>query len=243
VTQDNISVKEYKEMLIGFLLPFISLPEQQAFKHFVKFFTEKYCRHVTEEIKSNMASMLLSESADDADRMLKDTLHARLSIFNEMDKPIYEASLLEEFDTVCCFMSLFRKMLTIVLSSEYFLATDDNEKEAEYQELESKIEKILEVVKPVVRWRGKDYAGIIGYNPPGNEDDRQCRQGIFALAQVTRLMLNAFHYENPVGANFIGLCPKCGKFFEKKRKDQDYCSKKCGDAVRAKRSYNSKKEK
>lgn len=36
--------------------------------------------------------------------------------------------------------------------------------------------------------------------------------------------------ENEIGYQYFSFCPKCGKFFYKKRKDQVYCSDKCRSA-------------
>ena len=36
-----------------------------------------------------------------------------------------------------------------------------------------------------------------------------------------------FNYSFAIGYTFFAVCPKCGKFFYRKRKDQVYCSDKC----------------
>lgn len=45
-----------------------------------------------------------------------------------------------------------------------------------------------------------------------------------------------------IGFDYIGLCPRCEKFFEKKRKNQFYCSDTCSAAIRVLRNYHKKKE-
>lgn len=44
-----------------------------------------------------------------------------------------------------------------------------------------------------------------------------------------------------VGFTFVGLCPNCGVFFVKKRKDQLYCSEVCGGTARSKKSKQLRK--
>lgn len=45
-----------------------------------------------------------------------------------------------------------------------------------------------------------------------------------------------------IGFKFFNICPKCGKFFYKKRKDQVFCSEKCREAEHQKR-YRIKNKK
>ncbi len=44
------------------------------------------------------------------------------------------------------------------------------------------------------------------------------------------------------GFRWIGLCPNCGIFFEKRRRDQLYCSEVCGGTVRSKKSKKLRKK-
>lgn len=53
--------------------------------------------------------------------------------------------------------------------------------------------------------------------------------------------LHEKYFYTGTGFHKIGLCPNCGIFFEKKRKDQEFCSKRCGSNVRVKKAYQKKK--
>ncbi|MDD2998238.1 MAG: hypothetical protein PHV05_04195 [Candidatus Riflebacteria bacterium] len=44
-----------------------------------------------------------------------------------------------------------------------------------------------------------------------------------------------------IGFDSVGLCPNCGVFFGKKRKDQLYCSEVCGGTARSKKSKQLRK--
>lgn len=55
-------------------------------------------------------------------------------------------------------------------------------------------------------------------------------------------LLDSFLCYGP-GFEKVGKCPNCGVFFEKKRKDQEYCSRHCKSVVSMRRQYSKKKEK
>lgn len=46
---------------------------------------------------------------------------------------------------------------------------------------------------------------------------------------------------NGIGYQYFNICPKCEKFFYKKRKDQVYCSEKCSNAERQNRHRKANK--
>lgn len=52
---------------------------------------------------------------------------------------------------------------------------------------------------------------------------------------ITRLIIAVFHSLSREGPLYVGACPRCGTLFEKKRGDQEYCSKTCATYVRQER--------
>lgn len=97
-------------------------------------------------------------------------------------------------------------------------------------------ECILDAVsgeKPVVVWRGRE--GTYKIVLPPDAPKKEFGQGVYswirdiaesfqrqsAKDKALESFLTSYGYE------IVGLCPNCGIFFAKKRKDQEHCSRNC----------------
>ncbi len=76
---------------------------------------------------------------------------------------------------------------------------------------------------------------ILGYNVycPDQKKEQD--------ALVAYFLLKTFSGPNPPGPHYIGACPRCGKIFEKKRGDQEYCGKACASTERTIRQRKKEK--
>lgn len=149
--------------------------------------------------------------------------------------------------TVILSHGFIKSMLSIALNKPESKLPDDLE--TQIADIETKIQDYFSDKSEIkVSWKGfgKNYVRIkntsLGYI---NTVEEVMVKSIVSCAYSTFIGNHgdASAFSSGIGLQKVGRCQNCGRFFEKKRKDQEYCSKKCGDAVRARRSYNSKKGK
>ncbi len=139
---------------------------------------------------------------------------------------------------------LVKTMLYIVLSGKRH---EDLPKDVKQQvkEIEKAIESVFTSTKYNYEWKGKGKAHTLRKGKKGDGLISRLKEW-FIVAITT--CLYSFSLSDDIepmkGAGFekIGMCQKCEIFFEKKRRDQEYCSKRCRDADAAKRMYYRKKE-
>lgn len=139
---------------------------------------------------------------------------------------------------------LIKTMLYIVLSDKYY---EELPKDVKRQRkgIEEAIKKIVaEQYKYAVEWRGKGKAFALRVAKDSDDKVVPTLKKWLVLAIVA--CLRSFSMADEIvpmrgqGFDKIGMCPNCGVFFEKNRKDQEYCSFRCKDATmkRIKRQSN-----
>lgn len=131
-----------------------------------------------------------------------------------------------------------------------FLGERDEELPPELKKKTPEIEKrirhyFLEQQELEIKWRGKNENYVVtSYSLAGQGDDRVGAVTRHAVLAITTCFCSSaadFNFEKGIGFEKVGMCPNCEIFFEKKRKDQEYCSAKCQKAAGMRRIREEKK--
>ena len=141
---------------------------------------------------------------------------------------------------------LYKKMIDVAYSDEEL---DDKESD----KLKSKITATM----PRIKWIGKGncgYASSLKQNTFTIEDKKTGDTYIFdnftptnvrfLRGIITKSLVEAFDVcdnDKPVGTNYIGKCPQCGKIFIKKELRNIYCSTTCSNNLRSQKYRNNQK--
>jgi len=155
---------------------------------------------------------------------------------------IYRKTKTEE---LAALQKLIQTMLYIVLSDKRYEELPKDVKR-QVKGIEKTIKNVFIRIKCCYEWKGKGQASVLR---EGKESDGVISRLEEWFVQAITLCLcsvslaPACHEIEPMkGAGFdkLGMCPNCGVFFEKNRKDQEYCSFRCKDATmkRIKRQSN-----
>lgn len=126
---------------------------------------------------------------------------------------------------------LIKTMLYIVLSGKRH---EELPKDVEPQltGIEMEIGRVVtEQHEYVVEWKGRGRAFALKVAKDGSDEIISRLKAWFILAATMCLTSYSMadEIEPMTGEGFrkIGMCPNCGLFFEKRRKDQEYCSVVC----------------
>lgn len=111
------------------------------------------------------------------------------------------------------------------------------------------IEKAIELVstgtKYSYEWKGKGKAHTLRIAKDGDGLISRLKEWfILAITNCLYSFSLADEIEPMKGQGFekIGMCPVCGIFFEKKRKDQEYCSARCQQTMAVRRVREKQKK-
>jgi hypothetical protein len=125
-----------------------------------------------------------------------------------------------------------------------------SEKTVLNEELENRIKKNL-AANHTVKWQGKGKTYVFATDKGISNSNLVAEVERDLVSLIVSFFGNSntfiFSSDSILSKAFaaayekIGMCPNCGIFFEKKRKDQEYCSKSCGSNVRVKKAYHQKK--
>jgi hypothetical protein len=122
-------------------------------------------------------------------------------------------------------------------------------------DLEARLKEFLMPADLWVRWNEK--MCFVGFSPQVRMPEKYIEQLIVhSIAQCFYIMPPVFIFASAFADNHlppksdyikgpgfekVGLCPNCGIFFAKSRKDQEYCSKRCNTAASVRRLRERKK--
>ncbi len=140
---------------------------------------------------------------------------------------------------------LIKTMLYIALSGKYYEELPKDIKR-QVEGIEETIKTVFTRVKCCYEWKGKGRASVLREGRKG--DGVISRLEEWFIQTITDCLYSislapACHEIEPMkgeGFDKIGMCPVCNAFFEKKRKDQDFCSDKCSAAARMRRLRSKK---
>lgn len=132
---------------------------------------------------------------------------------------------------------LVKAMLYIVLSERLHKDLPEDIRE-QIESIKQEIEAVVNGVEYSARWEGKARAIVL--RVAKNDDGvLSYLKEWFILGITTTLYSFSLGEElTPMqgeGFDKLGLCPVCGVFFEKIRKNKEYCSDNCAEAARMRR--------
>ncbi len=108
--------------------------------------------------------------------------------------------------------------------------------------IEERVKKNLPALAPSVEWKGQGECSVFeDHYRPENEVSYVER---LAVKNITSCLYSVRIEDNfYIGSGFekVGMCPVCGKFFEKIRKNKEYCSENCAETARMRRVRSIKK--
>ncbi len=136
-------------------------------------------------------------------------------------------------DWFVSYQSLLKNMLLIALK---VYQGKKSELTKEILALVPLIEKkvaLAATVAKVASWGSGDYIYVSSWFSSNSILERENNRVIRSIAELFQFEVG----KTGIGYRIVGLCSNCGKIFEKKRKDQEYCSKGCGSTVRSRRAY------
>jgi hypothetical protein len=154
---------------------------------------------------------------------------------------IYRKTKTEE---LAALQKLIQTMLYIVLSGKRHEELPKDIKR-QVESIEKAIELVATGTKYSHEWKGKGKAHTLRIAKANDGVISRLKEWLIMAATMCLYSFSLSDEVEPMkgqGFEKIGMCPKCEIFFEKKRKDQEYCSKRCRDADAAKRMYYRKKE-
>lgn len=192
------------EFVRKFLVDFVNAEsEEEKYNHF---------REITESGLSCLTKGRLSISG------------AFESLPNEYDYEDYRY----DFDEINRIHSIILKMLRIALIDDEFkkLYPEANKKTIEETDLEEYIRDLFVNGEhtETFRWRGKGKTYIL---PERVEKDYIYDELEYIIIKTLFDLFESDDLADAIGYQYFSFCPKCGKFFYKKRKDQVYCSESC----------------
>ena len=138
-----------------------------------------------------------------------------------------------DLNTIEYIQSILLKMLRIALIDDEFkklypevknITLDQTELEKYLHDLFAK-----EGHTDFYRWRGKGQTYILPRFFTGEDFYSECEYMIITVFYELFESQSFFEHGtvDAIGYQYFSFCPKCGKFFYKKRKDQVYCSEIC----------------
>ena len=138
--------------------------------------------------------------------------------------------------------SIILKMLRIALIDGEFkkLYPEVDNDSIEETELEKYICELFETEKPkdFIRWRGKKETYVV---PDSFTSINIQKEFEYEIIKKLFDLFESDETAEAIGYQYFSFCPKCGKFFYKKRKDQVYCSERCRNNDKSMR-YREKKK-
>jgi ribosomal protein S27AE len=152
-------------------------------------------------------------------------------VVEEFDFERYDIYKLVTDQELADLQKLIKTMLHIVLSDKTY---EELPKDIKRQRtgIEREIKRIVaEKPEYTVEWGGKGKAFVLRLAK--DEDDKVVSKlekwFVLAITVCLQSFSMADEIEPVKGEGFekLGMCPNCGVFFAKKRKDQEYCSVKC----------------
>lgn len=134
----------------------------------------------------------------------------------------------ESTNTIGHIHSILLKMLRIALIDGEFkkLYPEANNRSLVETELEKYISELFrkEENKDCFKWRGKGETYILPNFFTQQDVYSECE---YLIIRALYTLFESQYGDNAIGYQYFSFCPKCGKFFYKKRKDQVYCSERC----------------
>lgn len=147
----------------------------------------------------------------------------------EVDYDRYDIYKKVEDQELADLQGLVKAMLHIVLSGSRHESLPQEIKR-QVPAIEREIKKVTRSPEYSVDWKGSGRAAVIPIAADKEQVVARLKEWIilgitnclysFSLADEVKTM-KGYGFEK------LGLCPNCGIYFEKKRKDQEYCSVKC----------------
>ncbi len=161
--------------------------------------------------------------------------YARQGIETRLDADLHNHEATERITEM---RTLLKAMLEIPLFGKA-----SNQIPEDAQLMIPKIEAILsEPSQRNAMWR--DYGKTYYFESEGQGDGLLKETLIYtvrAVADVFYSLVDDIRIDGP-GFDKIGLCPNCQIIFEKKRKDQEYCSARCQQTTAVRRSREKQKK-
>lgn len=223
---ENVSNKELKETLIDFILPFVNADPKAAVNLFIEFYASD--DHIEKERADFLADF--GKPMPRSSEIIEGIRRYRLQ-FRAQAKEIQDLQ------------KMIRSMLTIAIRGKRGESISDIPIDV-VEEIEDRINKAFERGNPAANWRGVGGTYLTYDSNPDLNMLHICSS--FIIHDVVK----AFEFLPAPGGkpfragpgfDWLGLCPNCGIFFEKNRKNQEYCSKRCKDA-KLMRIYRNKKK-
>lgn len=134
--------------------------------------------------------------------------------------------------------NLYKEMIDVAYSND-IISNENSEN----------LEKRIKYALPRISWRSNKNCGdakALKQNTFTIKDEKTDNCYIFERFTptnvrflrgiITKSLIEAFNcniYEKPVGFNYIGKCPQCGKIFIKKELRNNYCSTTCSNNMRS----------
>jgi len=154
--------------------------------------------------------------------------------FNFERYDIYKKVSNEELLTL---QGLIRTMLYIVLSDKKYEELPKDIKRR-VKGIEKTIKTVFTRIKWFYEWKGKGQASVLREGK--NEDGVILSLEEWFIQAITMCLYSQSLSDvvEPIkgeGFDKLGMCPVCGIFFEKIRKNKEYCSDNCAEAARMRR--------
>jgi len=152
---------------------------------------------------------------------------------------IYRNAKTEELATL---QKLIQTMLYIVLSGKKHEELPKDVKR-QIEGIEKTIELVATGAKYCYEWKGRGKAHTLRIAKANDGVISRLKEWFIMAATMCLYSFSLANEIEPIkgqGFEKIGMCPVCGIFFEKTRKDQEACTTKCSNALRQRR-FKAKK--
>jgi len=211
------SEKELKKVLVNDIIPFVNADpdSEEVFTQFVEANTSL---RLVEEGKADYFKDFKKPQPDRGVEMMISVLDHNRRFFNDKHKEIKELHF------------MLKTMLIIAFRGFRGQSIDDIPSNV-IRTIEKKMNEIFKRKQPESRWRGMG-GNYVMYSPKGHKLDPFSSAAGHWINCVTTLFdfypdANGKPEFLGDGYSVVGMCPNCGIFFGKKRKDQEYCSRNC----------------
>ncbi|PKL48108.1 MAG: hypothetical protein CVV42_10635 [Candidatus Riflebacteria bacterium HGW-Riflebacteria-2] len=165
-------------------------------------------------------------------------------VVEEFDFERYDIYRNTKSEELAALQKLIQTMLYIVLSGKKHEELPKDIKR-QVESIEKAIKLVSTGIEYSYEWKGRGKAHTLRIAKDGDGLISRLKEWfVLAITNCLYSFSLADEIEPMKGQGFekIGMCPNCGIFFEKRRKDQEYCSARCQQTMAVRRVREKQKK-